>query len=133
MQGHTLVAEITGGKSRVIGEKISPVAIPEAWVRRIGKWAPVDTQGPKDCPLYLTLRREAEFLMLDIVIGSSIAPVWALSPLGDGEAVIAGDQTGHVRDDPGQERGRGGTPGVFGIRAQKEDKLNSRVTDKCGQ
>ncbi len=59
-------------------------------MKRIGRWVPVDTEGPKDYPLYLTLRREAEFLMLDIVIGGSTAAVWALSPLGDGEAVIAG-------------------------------------------
>jgi CubicO group peptidase (beta-lactamase class C family) len=90
VQDRTFVVANASGTRRIIGEEINPVAIPEAWIARLGKWVPVDTEGPNDVPLYLTLRKEAGLLMLDVMIGGGTAFVWALSPLGDGEAVVAG-------------------------------------------
>lgn len=47
--------------------------------------------------------------MLDVVIGGSTAVVWALSPLGDGDAVTAGignglGETMWMRTSGGEER-----------------------------
>jgi CubicO group peptidase (beta-lactamase class C family) len=86
----TFIVGIANGKQMIMGERLSPVAVPEAWMKRIGTWAPVDTQEPDDIPMCIRLRKEADFLMLDVVVGGGTAAVWALSPVGDGEAVIAG-------------------------------------------
>lgn len=87
VQGRTLVAAITGGKSRVMGEKISPGPIPEARMKRLGDWTSANVSRTDDHMQFAVLRREGELRTLEIVIGGSSYAMLALSPLGDGEAV----------------------------------------------
>jgi hypothetical protein len=94
VDGRSLVVAYVGGNAVVLGERVSPVPIPEAWSKRASSWKAANTDGVGDILRGVRIREEGEFVVFETdrrEIGASARP---LTPIGDREALTSGTRRG---------------------------------------
>ena len=102
------------GKKYLLGEKIEPPSIPDAWLKRLGDYELVNTGDYFPLIENVNLRVEDNLLIVDITtpkLGALGFERWraAMSPVSDTEAIILGlgrsmGETIHVVTKSGEER-----------------------------
>jgi CubicO group peptidase (beta-lactamase class C family) len=92
VSGRELLLAHSGGQKLVIGEKIAPVPIPGAWLKRTGEYEIVNGADDAIKVEKIRLSHRDGFLILDfsLVVPAEGAATLVLTPVSGNEAIIAG-------------------------------------------